>query len=193
MDFMASQTVVNLARAFSGESQAYMRYSFFAEQATNEKYNYISNIFNQIATNEKAHSKVFYNLVIAHSSKPINNININAGYPFKLGNTECNTLVSKVAEEEENVEIYPAFAKIAKAEGFTDIEKAFTLTAQVEGSHSKIFSSLHDLITNNTVYSSSFPTMWKCSVCGHTHSADSPWSVCPLCGYPQGYVEINVN
>ncbi|MDF2686676.1 MAG: Rubrerythrin [Clostridia bacterium] len=193
MDFMTSQTIENLARAFAGECQAYMRYLFYAEQAVKEKHNYITNVFNQIATNEKAHAKIFFNYIASHSGKPVDNVNINTGYPFKTGNTECNTLFSKKAEEEEHKVIYPTFAKIAKEEGFTDIEKAFTLTAAVEGGHAKIFESLNARLADNTLYTSSFPTVWRCSVCGYTHSADSPWNACPLCGYAQGYVEINVN
>jgi rubrerythrin len=193
MDFMTSQTIENLAKAFIGECQAYMRYSFYAEQAVKEKHNYIATVFNQIASNEKAHAKIFFNHIAAHSGKPVDDININSGYPFKIGNTESNTLYSKAAEEEENSSVYPAFAKTAKEEGFTDIEKSFSLTALIEGSHAKMFESLNVRLSGNTLYTSSFPAVWRCSVCGYTQSSDSSWTVCPLCGHPQGYVEIKAN
>ena len=63
----------------------------------------------------------------------------------------------------------------------------------------------HNLLTENPKYAldilskmcirdskSTFPTVWKCSICGHTHTADTPWEICPVCGHPMGYVEFNV-
>lgn len=193
MDFMKSQSIENLARAFAGECQAYMRYSFYAEQAIQESYHNIATVFEKIACNEKEHSKVFYNLIIGHSSQPINNININSGYPFKLGNTEFNLSNSTLTENSENTEIYPVYADTAKKEGFTDIEKAFTLVAEVEKIHARIFTNVYNLLSQNTLYTSSFPSVWCCSVCGHSQSMDSAWSECPLCGSPQGFTEINTN
>lgn len=193
MDFMQSQTIENLARAFAGECQAYMRYSFYADQAVKENYNNIAVIFEKIACNEKAHSKVFYDLIIGHSSEPINNININSGYPFKFGNTEFNISSSILAENAESTEIYPVYADVAQKEGFADAEKAFTLVAQVEKKHSNVLTNVYNLLSQNTLYASSFPSVWTCSACGHSQSMDSPWTECPLCGNSQGFTEINTN
>ena len=43
---------------------------------------------------------------------------------------------------------------------------------------------------DNELYSSDQPCKWTCSNCGHSEEKRSAWQQCPLCSYPQGYVEI---
>ena len=45
MDFMQSETRVNLARAFAGESQARNKYTYFASVARKEGYEQIAALF----------------------------------------------------------------------------------------------------------------------------------------------------
>ena len=45
MDFMQSETRVNLARAFAGESQARNRYTIYADVARQEGQEYLARIF----------------------------------------------------------------------------------------------------------------------------------------------------
>ena len=60
MDFRTSKTKDNLMRAFAGECQVYMRYSFAAKQAKAEKLRLIEELFMYTANEERAHAKVFY-------------------------------------------------------------------------------------------------------------------------------------
>ena len=52
-----TQTEKNLLTAFSGESQARNRYTYFASQAKKEGYVQISDIFAETANQEKEHAK----------------------------------------------------------------------------------------------------------------------------------------
>ena len=192
MDFKTSQTMYNLARSFAGESQARQRYQIYADKAKKEGQFYIANIFEMTAANEYSHAKVFLNNLVGHYGESLPNVNVNAGYPFELGNTTENLQFARDGEHNENTLIYPDFAKVAKEEGFEDISAIFTLIAKVEGDHSARFDSVYQRLSQNTLYKSTFPTVWKCSICGHTHTADTPWEICPVCGHPMGYVEFNV-
>lgn len=55
-----TQTAVNLMKSFAGESQARMRYDYYAKEARNEGYVQISTIFEETARNEAEHAKRFF-------------------------------------------------------------------------------------------------------------------------------------
>ena len=55
-----TMTEQNLLKSFAGESQARNRYEFFESVARKEGYEQIANIFEETATQEKAHAKRFF-------------------------------------------------------------------------------------------------------------------------------------
>ena len=60
MDLHGSSTEKNLLVSFAGESQARMRYDYFASQATKDGFVQISKIFTETALQEKEHAKRFF-------------------------------------------------------------------------------------------------------------------------------------
>ena len=58
--FKGSQTERNLLTAFAGESQARNRYTYFAEQARQDGYIQIADIFAETACHEREHAKRFF-------------------------------------------------------------------------------------------------------------------------------------
>ena len=82
MDFMQSETRINLARAFAGESQARNRYTIYADIARKEGQEYLARIFQETADNEKVHGEEFLEMIQKHAPAPQENIHIDAGYPF---------------------------------------------------------------------------------------------------------------
>lgn len=190
MDFKASKTIVNLGRAFAGESQARNRYLFYAEQAKKEGYEALNKIILGIAYNEYAHAQEFFKHVKNHCGAPLPNLNIDAGYPYEWETTNQNLQFAANAENAEATEIYPSFADVAKSEGYTDIERTFRLIAEVEAQHNKIFTELYDKFNGDKVYQSQTPVEWECSFCGYRHTGTQAWGVCPICGKPQGWVKI---
>ncbi len=52
-----TKTENNLKEAFSGESQARNKYTYFAKVARNQGYHYIAKIFEETALNEVQHAK----------------------------------------------------------------------------------------------------------------------------------------
>jgi len=58
-----TQTEKNLMKAFAGESQARMRYTYFAGKAKKEGLVQISEIFKETANQEKEHAKRFWSFL----------------------------------------------------------------------------------------------------------------------------------
>jgi len=192
MDFLSSQTIINLGRAFAGESQARNRYELYAYQAKKDGYEYMSNLICEIAGNEFAHAERFFNMIKTYSTDPVKNIKIDAGYPYDIATTTGNMKFAADGEHMEATSIYPEFAQIAKSEGFSDIENLFKLIAKVESHHNKIFKQLNEKLSSGTLYKSDTPTEWQCMYCGHQFTSNNAWEKCPLCGKPQGWVILKL-
>lgn len=186
---VGTKTAECLARAFAGESQARNRYTFYSEAAHKEGYADISKIFKDIADNEKAHAKVFFNLLIQGGAS--GNIKVDGGYPADIGKTVDNLKFAAEGEYEEWTDAYPSFAAIAKEEGFTEVENAFNLVITVEKQHHKIYEELHEKMNNNALYKSTEKQYWECGNCGYIYEGTEVPAKCPLCNYPQGYFKIN--
>ncbi|MCX7905038.1 MAG: rubrerythrin family protein, partial [Caloramator sp.] len=61
MNLKGSKTEQNLLKTFAGESRARNKYSFFAEKAKEEGYEFIASVFNETSDNEKAHARRVFN------------------------------------------------------------------------------------------------------------------------------------
>ena len=193
MDFLKSQTCLNLARSFAGESQARNRYTVYAEQARKEKQEYLARIFDQTADNEKVHAKEFLEMIIKLAGKPVHNIEFDAGYPYDLGNTAENLQFAAEGEAHEHQDIYPEFARIAREEGYADAAALWENIAPIEGLHHNVFQEAHKQYTAQSLYRKEKPTIWRCLNCGYIAEAVEHWKVCPVChkdtGWVQGYVD----
>ena len=83
-----TKTEQNLLKAFAGESQARMRYNYFAKQAKKEGLEQIAAIFEETAENEKEHAKRFFKFLEGGM------VEITATYPAgKIGTTLENLKV----------------------------------------------------------------------------------------------------
>ena len=192
MEFQNSQTFINLARSFAGESQAGMRYQLIAKQATAEGYAVVADNIRTIAKNETSHAKTFFNTILQNAGS-IDNVDLqNAGYPFHFGTLEENLKFAAEDERAEFEEIYAAFANVAKEEGFPDVAAIYNMVVGVEKEHNIIFKYLHEAFKTNTLYKSEKPTLWICSECGYRVTSKEAWHICPLCKASQGYVEIHL-
>ena len=99
MELKGSETEKNLLKSFAGESQARMRYTYFASVAKKEGYEQISAIFTETADNEKEHAEIFFKHLEFSEGAPVE---ITASYPAgKISTTEENLLASANGEKEE--------------------------------------------------------------------------------------------
>ena len=180
-----TRTEKNLLKAFAGESQARMRYNYFASQAKKEGLEQIAAIFEETALNEKEHAKRFFKFLEG------NMVEITATYPAgKIGTTAENLKAAADGENEEWTELYREFAKIAQEEGFREIAAAFTMIAKIEKAHEERYRTLYTNLEEGKVFKRGDKVIWKCRNCGFLHEGTVAPKMCPACQHAQAYFEI---
>lgn len=188
MILKGSKTLENLMKAFAGESQARMRYDYYASVARKEGYRQIQAIFEETALNEKEHAKVFWKLIQKGNAEDM--VDINASYPTVYGDTAKNLKAAAEGEKEEWGDLYPEFAQIAEEEGFPEVAEKFRRIADVEVEHEKRFRKLLKNIEDDKVFQKDEVVKWKCRNCGHVHEGKEAPDVCPSCDHPIDHFEV---
>jgi desulfoferrodoxin-like iron-binding protein len=171
-------TMVNLMKAFAGESQARNKYEYFAKVAQKEGLRDMAAHFQRAADNEKTHAKLelaLYNRMKNNSEE-------------SFGDTAANLQAAIEGESYEHETMYPDFAQVAKDEGYKEAARLFEGIGKIEVEHEKMFKKMLDRVVNDTVYESEdSEEAWICEVCGHIHYGKKPPKTCPVCKHPQEY------
>ena len=184
-DLKGSQTEKNLLTAFSGESQARNRYTYFASQAKKEGYVQISDIFSETANQEKEHAKRLFKLLQGGE------VEITGAFPAgTIATTMENLKEAAAGENYEHTEMYPGFAKIAKEEGFGTIADIFNAIAVAEKQHEKRYLDLAANIDAGRVFKREAPVVWRCRNCGYLYEGSEAPALCPACDHPQAHFEL---
>ena len=171
--YAGTKTEKNLMTAFSGESQARNKYTYFASVAKKEGYEQISALFLKTAENEKEHAKLWF--------KELKGI----------GNTMENLNAAADGENYEWTDMYDEFAKVADEEGFHELAEKFRGVALIEKHHEERYRALLKNIENEEVFKKSTVKVWECRNCGHIVVGTNAPEVCPVCNHPQAYFELN--
>ena len=180
-----TQTEKNLLAAFAGESQARMRYTYFASKAKKEGYEQIAAIFQETADNEKEHAEVFFKHLQG------GDVEITAAYPAGvIGTTTENLLAAAQGEKMEWGTLYPDFAETAQKEGFPMVAHSFKKISEVEAYHETRYRKLLENVKNGKVFKKDKTIKWKCRNCGYVHEGPEAPDVCPACQHPQSYYEV---
>lgn len=174
-DIKGTKTEKNLMEAFAGESQARVKYGFFAKQARKDGYQQIADFFEETSNNEEQHAKIWFKLLEGGDIKE----------------TTQNLLEGAAGEHYEWTDMYKGFAEDAKEEGFNDIAFLFNEVAKIEKEHEERYRKLYDNIVKGIVFEREEPQTWICLKCGHQHVGDKALAVCPVCKHPQAYFEID--
>ncbi len=190
MNFNNSETKQNLAKAFAAECQAGARYQFMATQAQNEGLIYVKDTMKQIAKNEMAHAKLFYDYILDNCGEECK-VDIEADYAYIQPSLEVSLSAEAEVEQSEFDTIYPEFAKIASKEGYKDIAESFEQVAKVEKTHAEILKYLNKNYVKNSLYKSKLKKLFRCTNCGHIDNLTEGWKECPLCSLEQGNIAID--
>jgi rubrerythrin len=185
LNLKGTRTEKNLLTAFAGESQARNRYTYFASQAKEEGYEQIAAIFLETADNEKEHAKREFKFLVGGEAK------IEAAFPAGvIGSTAQNLAAAASGEHYENTLMYPEFAQVAEEEGFQEIAAVFKAIIRAEQGHEARYLALLANLENNRVFQREEKATWRCRNCGYIHEGNTPPKVCPACGHPQAYFEL---
>ncbi len=180
-----TQTEKNLLTSFAGESQARMRYTYYASQAKKEGYEQISAIFTETADQEKEHAKRMFKYLEGGM------LEITASFPAGvIGTTLENLREAAAGEHEEWEELYPKFADVAEAEGFPEIAAMYRNILIAEKGHEERYRAFITNIEDNRVFEKEEETSWQCRNCGYIVKGKKAPMKCPACLHPQAYFEV---
>ena len=170
--YSGTKTEENLRTAFSGESQARNKYTYFASKAKKDGFEQIADLFLKTADNEKEHAKMWF--------KELNGI----------GTTAENLVSAAEGENFEWTDMYAEFAKTAKEEGFARIAYLFEEVGKIEKEHEERYLKLLENVKEGKVFEAGEVKIWKCRNCGHIVVGTSAPEVCPVCNHPKAFFEI---
>lgn len=170
--YVGTETEKNLKVAFSGESEARNKYTYFASVAKREGYEQIASLFQKTADNEKEHAKIWFKELMG------------------IGGTKDNLKTAAEGENYEWTDMYATFAKEAREEGFDDIAEKFEGVGAIEKEHEARYLKLLDNVKKEIVFSRDGDTIWQCANCGHICVGKKAPDVCPVCDHPQSYFQI---
>ena len=177
MDLKGSKTEKNLLEAFKGESMATNKYTYFASRAKKDGYVQMSKIFENTASNEREHAKLWYKAL----------------HGGKISDTADNLKECIEGENYEHTSMYPEFAKTAREEGFVEIAELFEGVAKIEAHHEARYKKLLENIEKEEVFKKSTKQAWECANCGCTVEGTESPEICPVCAHPKAYFFIQEN
>lgn len=174
MELKGSETEKNLKTALAGESQASIKYQYYASQAKKDGYEQIAEIFGETSGNEKEHAKLWFKYL----------------HGGAVPSTDVNLKDAASGENYEWTDMYKGFAETAEKEGFTEIAAKFRGVAKIESEHEKRYLKLLENVKDGIVFSRDDERIWKCRNCGHIVIGKYAPEKCPVCSHPKAFFEL---
>ena len=170
--YAGTKTEQNLKDAFSGESQARNKYTYYASAAKKAGYEQMSALYLETADQEKEHAKMWF--------KELQGI----------GSTADNLLSAAEGENYEWTDMYETFAKDAEEEGFPELAAKFRGVGAIEKHHEERYLKLLNNVEMQKVFEKSEIVMWQCRECGNLVIGPRAPEICPVCSHPQAYFQL---
>ena len=156
-------TVENLKEAFAGESQAFQKYTSFAEAAEKDGKPNIARLFRTTAQAERVHAAGHFKALEG------------------VGTTADNLKAAISGETYEFEEMYPPMLETAEKEGHK-AKRMFKFAVSAEEVHAKLYAlALEAAAKGEDLTETEFHL---CPICGHIEFGKAPES-CPICGAPE--------
>ena len=163
-DIMKKMTEEFLKAAFSGESQAHMKYLIFAEKAEEEGLKNIARLFRAIAYAEYVHAR--------NHLKELG----------MVGVTKDNLQAAIEGETYEVQEMYPVYNNTAKMQGEKGAERSTKYALEAEKIHAALYSKAKQTVIEGKDIE--IRKIYICPKCGYTVEGEPP-ERCPVCGLPR--------
>lgn len=167
-----TKTETNLHTALSGESQAHLRYKWFASKARKDGFEKVAQIFEETARNEAEHAEIWFTLLGG------------------MEESEKNLEVAANGEHFEWDKMYREFAETARAEGLDEIAGRFERVAAIERRHEERYLKYKKQLEDGHTFvkmEDEDRVVWICLACGQIIVGDSAPEQCPTCGHPKAY------
>ncbi len=161
---MRKMTEQNLRDAFSGESQAHMKYQIYSAVAEKEGFPNASKLFKAIAYAELVHAR--------------NHLKELGGIRYSVANLQ-DAYDGEVFEIEE---MYPAYKAVAELQEEKGAVRSTHYALEAEKIHAKMYDDAKKVVMEKKDIT--IGTIQVCDVCGYTHEGDAP-DTCPICSAPK--------
>jgi rubrerythrin len=158
---MKKYTYSNLEAAFAGESQAFMKYSIFADKAEREGLKEVARLFRAIAFAEKVHATNHLRAM------------------GKIKDTAINLQEAINGENYEVVEMYPAMDAVAKLQEEKSAERSIHYALEAEKIHEVMYNDAKKSVESGKDIPEA--NVYVCPTCGYTVIGEAP-DECPVCG-----------
>ena len=169
--YAGTRTEKNLHAAFSGESEARNKYTYFASVAKKQGFEQIAELFLKTAENEREHARLWFEELGG------------------VADTAGNLLSAAEGENYEWTDMYDGFAKTAEEEGFPALAAKFRMVGEIEKHHEERYRALLQNVETGSVFAKSQVKVWECRNCGHIVVGTKAPQLCPVCAHPQSYFE----
>ncbi len=154
----------NLKEAFAGESQAFQKYTSFAEAAEKEGLPNIARLFRTTAQAERIHAAGHFKALEG------------------VGNTAANLKEAISGETFEFEKMYPPMLEQAEKEGHK-AKRMFAFAVEAEEVHAKLYALALEAAEKGADLTE--VDFHLCPVCGHIEFGAAPEN-CPICGLSGG-------
>jgi rubrerythrin len=158
---MRKMTEANLQAAFSGESQAHMKYLVFADKAEKDGHANVARLFRAVAYAEQMHATNHF--------KTLDGIDT----------TAANLQTAIDGETYEVEEMYPAFRAVAELQGEKGAVRSTTWALEAEKVHAKLYGEAKAAVEGGADVE--IGEIHICELCGWTGTGEKP-DRCPICG-----------
>jgi len=153
-----------LEQAFSGESQAHMRYLIFAEEAEKNGLKNVANLFRAIAYAEFVHARNHLRAM------------------GLVGKTEENLRKAIDGEKFEVEEMYPVYNETARMQREAEAERSTRYALEAEKIHASLYEEALEAVKSGKDLEAK--KIYICPICGFTSVGEAP-EKCPICGAPR--------
>jgi len=153
-------TIDNLKDAFAGESQAFQKYTAFAEKAEREGLKNIARLFRTTAQAERIHANGHLQALDG------------------IGSTVENLKAAITGESYEFTEMYPPMLKQAESDNHK-AKRMFKYAVDAEAVHAKLYTLALEAAQKGQDLS--IADFYLCPTCGYIEFGNAP-EECPICG-----------
>lgn len=157
---MRIMTEQNLRDAFSGESQAHMKYLLYSGVAEKEGFSNVARLFKAIAYAELVHAR--------------NHLQVLGGIKDSVANLQDGI----DGENFEIEEMYPAYKVVAEMQEEKGAVRSTHYALEAEKIHAKMYTDAKKTVMEKK--DMDIGVLQICDICGYTHEGDVP-EQCPIC------------
>jgi rubrerythrin len=180
-------TVQDLLAAFEGESNAYARYTAFAEKAEAEGLHGAASLFRAAACAEQIHA--------ANHARVLKQLGGEATcqmHAFEVKTTLENLKAALDGERYEIDTMYPGFLAEAAARKNTTVLRTFHGALEAEKTHARLYGEAVALLQagRRDSWLGITREFYVCPVCGYTSETEEEYERCPTCNFPWEKFEI---